>query len=226
MKPPAFQFYPDDFVAGTTILTTEEVGAYILLLCHQWSVGHVPDDEALIRRIARITQAFPLGLVLSKFQKVDGVLKNARLEAERAKQVAYREKQAKNGQKGGRPKGLANPSLTQAETQTQSQTEAKKSSPSPSPSFLLSSGQSEEKNPKEPRPSDITSVKLYAQEINLPLSEACAFWDHFESNGWKVGGKTPMKDWKAGLRMWQRNGQKFNKRPMVEKPKNDMSQYF
>lgn len=34
--------------------------------------------------------------------------------------------------------------------------------------------------------------------------EAQAFVDHFESNGWRVGGKTPMKDWRAAVRTWKR----------------------
>lgn len=109
-KPPAFQFYADDFISGTAILTTEETGAYILMLCHQWNTGGVPNDDKLIKRIAKITQAFDLGLVKSKFELVDGVLKNSRMEAERMKQFNFRAKQAENGAKGGRPN---NPSLTQ-----------------------------------------------------------------------------------------------------------------
>lgn len=136
MKPPAFQFYPNDFVSGTRTLNTEEIGAYILLLCHQWNAGYVPDDETLIRRIAGLTQAFPLGLVLSKFEKVDGVLKNARLERERAKQSQFRDKQAANGRKGGRPKGLDNPSLSQPERVGLANTEPKKSSSSSSSDFI------------------------------------------------------------------------------------------
>ena len=31
-----------------------------------------------------------------------------------------------------------------------------------------------------------------------------AFVDHYESNGWMIG-KTPMKDWKAAVRTWERN---------------------
>lgn len=30
------------------------------------------------------------------------------------------------------------------------------------------------------------------------------FFDHFTSNGWKVGGKAAMKDWKAAARNWSR----------------------
>jgi hypothetical protein len=38
-----------------------------------------------------------------------------------------------------------------------------------------------------------------------------AFVDHFESNGWKVGGKAPMKDWKAAARTWIRNNIEWGK---------------
>jgi hypothetical protein len=36
-----------------------------------------------------------------------------------------------------------------------------------------------------------------------------AFFDHYSSNGWKVGGKTKMVDWKAAVRNWIRNEKKF-----------------
>lgn len=40
------------------------------------------------------------------------------------------------------------------------------------------------------------------------------FWDYFESNGWKVGGKAAMKDWKSALRNWVRRDAEYNaKRP-------------
>lgn len=35
--------------------------------------------------------------------------------------------------------------------------------------------------------------------------------DHFESNGWKVGGKTKMKCWKAAARNWIRRRPEFNR---------------
>lgn len=38
--------------------------------------------------------------------------------------------------------------------------------------------------------------------------EAEKFFDHFTSNGWKVGGKAPMKDWQAAARNWIRRGHK------------------
>ena len=37
------------------------------------------------------------------------------------------------------------------------------------------------------------------------LVDAERFYNYYESNGWKVG-KNPMKDWKACVRTWERNG--------------------
>jgi hypothetical protein len=54
------------------------------------------------------------------------------------------------------------------------------------------------------RPS-LEAVKAYGAEIKLAPDQAEAFFDHFTSNGWKVSGRAPMKDWKAALRNWKRN---------------------
>lgn len=43
----------------------------------------------------------------------------------------------------------------------------------------------------------------YAKEIGMPSDEGRKFFDHFTSNGWKVGGKSPMRDWRAALRTWK-----------------------
>jgi hypothetical protein len=48
---------------------------------------------------------------------------------------------------------------------------------------------------------------------------ATSFHDHFESNGWRVGGRTPMKNWQAGLRQWRARQEQFEiDRAMREKP--------
>ncbi len=38
-----------------------------------------------------------------------------------------------------------------------------------------------------------------------PEIEAKKFFYHFEANGWKVGGKTPMKSWEAAAHHWMLN---------------------
>ena len=52
-------------------------------------------------------------------------------------------------------------------------------------------------------------VRTYWLEAKL-AGDPEAFFDHFTSNGWKVGGKTPMKDWEASARNWSRNDRTFN----------------
>lgn len=48
----------------------------------------------------------------------------------------------------------------------------------------------------------------YAREIDWLEDDARSAFDHYQSNGWKVGGKTPVKDWKAAARNCQRRGKK------------------
>jgi hypothetical protein len=52
-------------------------------------------------------------------------------------------------------------------------------------------------------------VRAYWLEAKL-MGDPETFFDHFTSNGWKVGGKTPMKDWEASARNWSRNDRTFN----------------
>jgi hypothetical protein len=60
-------------------------------------------------------------------------------------------------------------------------------------------------------PPDKNEVIAYFKEKNTPTIEAEKFYNHFESNGWLVGGKTKMKDWKAAIRNWILNSQNFSK---------------
>jgi hypothetical protein len=40
-------------------------------------------------------------------------------------------------------------------------------------------------------------------------SEAETFFNHFESNGWLVGGKAKMKNWQAAARNWIKRSQEY-----------------
>ena len=65
--------------------------------------------------------------------------------------------------------------------------------------------------PKFVRPT-LEEVKAFAAELD---AERCVenFHDHFESNGWLVGGKAVMKNWKAAFRKWVRNEPTFSRSP-------------
>lgn len=53
----------------------------------------------------------------------------------------------------------------------------------------------------------LDQIRDYIAEKGLHV-DAEHFFDHYESNGWKVG-RTAMKDWKATLRNWGRKEGKF-----------------
>lgn len=48
----------------------------------------------------------------------------------------------------------------------------------------------------------VNDIKSYCQEHNISI-DANEFFDHYEANGWNIG-KSPMQDWKAALRGWDR----------------------
>ena len=54
----------------------------------------------------------------------------------------------------------------------------------------------------EKTPGTLEAVRNFFREENFPELEAEKFFNHFQSNGWQVGGKTPMQDWKASARSW------------------------
>lgn len=55
----------------------------------------------------------------------------------------------------------------------------------------------------------IENVKNYFLEQHFPELEAIKFFNYFSSNGWLVGGKTPMVDWQAAAQNWILNAPKF-----------------
>jgi uncharacterized protein YdaU (DUF1376 family) len=101
-KAPAFQFYADDFLAGTADMKAEEVGGFIRLLCHQWTKGGIPDDKDRAEMMAGLIGSPSICYVLAKFEKdpVDGLLKNKRLEIVRQEQQEFSKSRSTSGRKG------------------------------------------------------------------------------------------------------------------------------
>jgi hypothetical protein len=64
----------------------------------------------------------------------------------------------------------------------------------------------EDKEPKRKRfvPPTLDEVKAYCLERKNNV-DAERFIDYYSSNGWLVG-KNKMKDWKAAVRTWEKNG--------------------
>ena len=53
-------------------------------------------------------------------------------------------------------------------------------------------------------------VKDYFLTINGTNTDAESFFDHFTANGWKVSGKSSMRNWEAAARNWMRRKSEFN----------------
>lgn len=58
-------------------------------------------------------------------------------------------------------------------------------------------------------PPGLPNVIAFFKEKKATEIDAQKFYNHFQSNGWLVGGKSKMKDWKAAARNWMLNSEKF-----------------
>ncbi len=65
----------------------------------------------------------------------------------------------------------------------------------------------------------LAEVQAYCNERNNKV-DAEHFYDYYEANGWKVG-KNSMKDWKASVRTWERNG--YDSKPKAQAQKQSSS---
>ena len=50
----------------------------------------------------------------------------------------------------------------------------------------------------------VDEIRAYCAERHNSI-DAEHFYDHYEANGWRIGGKSPMKDWRAAVRTWEKN---------------------
>ena len=171
MNSPAFQFYVQDFLTGTMHMSAEEVGAYILLLCHQWDKGALPSTDRELLRIAR-TKMRVLERVKQKFTLCeDGLLRNMRLEKEREKQSAFRDTMKKKGEKGAEKRWHRHTSgITQAMPDD--------SSSSSSSSSFSSSTSSSEIEQAAQEPKDFIKQKNPAALDDIGRTVPAADWEH------------------------------------------------
>ena len=70
-------------------------------------------------------------------------------------------------------------------------------------------------HPTNAFPPTLEEISKYFLEQNSNEVEAQKFFNHFQSNGWKVGGKAPMKDWQAAAGNWILNIPQFAPQPKV-----------
>ena len=94
MKDPAFLFYSNDFLSGTMLMTNEQIGQYIKLLCLQHQKGHLKEKDML-----NICNSYDED-IFSKFKKdEEGNYYNQRLEDEILRRKKYSESRRNNRKK-------------------------------------------------------------------------------------------------------------------------------
>lgn len=105
----------------------------------------------------------------------------------------------------GRKGGQARASKAQANASKVKQ-EASKAKLNRKEEIVNSKKEKEKEKEKEtstPKHPTVEQVKEYAAKAGINL-DAERFVDYYTANGWKVGGRTPMKDWQAAARNWAR----------------------
>jgi len=96
-----YPFYHDLFNRSVAGWSSDRVGAYILLLNHQWQNNGIPKDKDELIFIARCSEQ-TLDRVLFKFEiEKSGRLFNKKMETIRKEQIAKYEKRANAGKQGG-----------------------------------------------------------------------------------------------------------------------------
>ncbi len=84
------------------------------------------------------------------------------------------------------------------------------------PKMPPNNNENNENNEDKGIPPRKESLYEYFKEKKSSALEADKFYDHYQSNGWKVSGRAPMKDWKAAARNWIRNEKKFEPAPQTQ----------
>jgi len=90
---------------------------------------------------------------------------------------------------------------------------ASRNEPVSLPKISENSPQEEKSIP--PFPREVESFFLTEKSTE---QEAQRFINHYTANGWLVGGKSPMKDWKASAKNWISNSINFNSNTNYGKP--------
>lgn len=107
---PFMQLYVSDFIGDTLHLSTEQIGAYMLLLMAMWNAGgKLPADEAKLARVTRMSVKKWKAIAddLLPFFEVDGdEIRHNRLTKELRKSESKSQSRAAAGAVGGNAKAL------------------------------------------------------------------------------------------------------------------------
>ena len=157
--------YVADYLSATSRLTTEQHGAYLLLLMDYWKNGPPPDNDGVLAQITRLSPSAwsnARTMLEAFFQVQSGQWSHHRVDEELAKANHNKEVNRRRGVAGAAAKYGKKDAPTMLEASLGDST-----SPSPSPSPISSSSSSI----KEGKPS-LSTAKLMA----CPQEEILKLW--------------------------------------------------
>lgn len=206
--------YIGDYLADTTRLTTEQHGAYLLLIMDYWRNGSPPDDDNVLSSVVKSS----LGawkkmrpLIASFFLIENGLWKHSRIDREIEDAIAGKlraETRAVKAAEARWAKHNADKAASNATSISQAlPDECPSQSPSPSPTLKTKSNSKEDATatrlPADWMPTDeqIEFLKTERPELNLNMV-AERFRDYWIS---QPGAKGRKVNWTATWRNWVRN---------------------
>jgi uncharacterized protein YdaU (DUF1376 family) len=203
--PPYMQLYVADYLGDTRHLSTEQHGAYLLLLMAMWRAGgRLPNETGKHARIVGLTKAKWLRMeadILAFFDAANGEITHGRIEKEMQKYSKISTERSEAGKRGGTAKALKNNKATVANA-----TDLPKQNPAISePESDTSRAKALSVRPRASRrcppewvPSEITLAKLSAEGHTAgDLERALTRMRDHEF-------KTARCDWDAAYRNWVR----------------------
>jgi len=201
------QLYVADYLGDTRHLTTEQHGAYLLLLMAMWRAdGVLPDDPAKLARITGLTAAKWRRIsddVLAFFTPCEGGITQQRLAAELAIANEKSQKRSQSGKAGARAKALKTNKLASANA-----SRLLKHSPEPEPELKKEKATPSQKKGSrlapDWRPSEADLAFATGQNMTIEeiRREADQFRDYWIARPGAGGVKL---DWPATWRTWCRN---------------------
>lgn len=191
-KDPAVLFYTSDFLTGTGLLSDEQVGKYIRLLCYQHQKGILSERDML-----NICKSYDED-IWSKFVKSEEGYYNQRMKEEADKRRNYTESRRQNKLKANKNKDILN-ICSSYEQHMENANE----------NININDNININNKGKRFIKPELFVIQNYFEEMGN-LNEAEGFFNYYESNGWKVG-KNPMKDWKAASRNWIKNSKNYKR---------------
>jgi uncharacterized protein YdaU (DUF1376 family) len=203
-KDPALLFYTSDFLSGTMLLSMEQRGKYITLLCLQHQTGRLSEKHMI--QIC----GTPDPDIWAKFKQDEaGLFYNERLEMETERRRNYSESRSKN--RKGKKKDVNNTSKTydnHMETETVTVSKAKRK-------------RGEGEKEKEFVPPELKEVIEYVQHNNFSQDLARQFYAYYTENRWIKTNNKPVENWKLTMQTWMErpDNQKYRIQQLKNNPR-------